>query len=229
MPNAGILSRTPTGLAAAPSSVPSAQPVGGVGKRAFDILTAAVGLVVAVPLFGAVAATVALSGRGPVFFAHTRIGRDGRRFRCLKFRTMVTDGEAVLARHLASDPGAAAEWAATRKLKHDPRVTAVGRILRKTSLDELPQLINILRGDMSVVGPRPVVEAELERYGPRVRHYLAARPGLTGLWQVSGRNAVAYRTRVALDCHYVATWSMVRDIQIMAMTVPAVVARRGCY
>nr|WP_281060668.1 sugar transferase [Mesorhizobium sp. M1A.F.Ca.IN.022.06.1.1] len=176
-----------------------------------------------------VALLVKLSDRGPIFYGHKRIGRGGRIFACLKFRTMVQDGEKVLAAHLAANPDAAAEWAATRKLKDDPRVTRVGAVLRKLSLDELPQIINILQGDMSLVGPRPVVRDELEIYGSAAVYYLKSRPGLTGLWQVSGRNDVSYDTRVAFDRHYVENWSMVEDIRIIVKTVPAVWMARGSY
>ena len=205
------------------------RPLGGRVKRSFDVAAASAGLAVTLPAFALIALVMKLTDSGPVFFAHERIGRNGRAFRCLKIRTMVLDGDAVLAAHLEADPLAAAEWAETQKLKSDPRVTRLGRFLRKTSLDELPQIINVLRGDMSIVGPRPVVESELLRYGTRAKHYLATRPGLTGAWQVSGRNDVRYTTRVALDTHYVNTWSLRRDLAIVVRTVPAVVASRGSY
>jgi exopolysaccharide production protein ExoY len=204
-------------------------PLGGAIKRGFDMLGALVGLVVLCPLLILVGLLVKLSDKGPMLYGHIRIGRGGRLFRCLKFRTMVRNGDAVLAAHLRSNPAAAAEWAATRKLKDDPRVTRVGVVLRKLSLDELPQIVNILRGDMSIVGPRPVVREELDHYGKSAVFYLKSRPGLTGLWQVSGRNDVSYDTRVAFDRHYVENWSMVEDIKIIAKTVPAVFLSRGSY
>jgi len=165
---------------------------------------------------------IKLSDGGPMFYGHTRIGFERRTFRCLKLRSMVADGDRVLAEHLAANPEAKAEWEATRKLANDPRVTALGHFLRKTSLDELPQLINVLRGDMSIIGPRPVTATELSMYGPAGRYYCAARPGLTGLWQVSGRNDVTYKRRVSLDALYVRRWTLSRDLQILTRTPGAV-------
>ena len=187
-------------------------PIGGLLKRSFDIFGSLVGLVALSPLFLMVALLVKLSDGGSIFYGHKRIGRGGRIFPCLKFRTMVEDGERVLTAYLAANPEANAEWIATRKLKNDPRVTRVGAVLRKLSLDELPQIINILQGDMSLVGPRPVVRDELEIYGSAAVYYLKSRPGLTGLWQVSGRNQLSYKKRVALDVTYVETLSVGRDI-----------------
>ncbi|TIV22175.1 MAG: sugar transferase, partial [Mesorhizobium sp.] len=198
-------------------------------KRSFDIVGSLSGLVLLSPLFLMVALLVKLSDNGPIFYGHKRIGRGGRIFSCLKFRTMVPDGERVLAAYLAANPEANAEWIATRKLKNDPRVTRVGAVLRKLSLDELPQILNILQGDMSLVGPRPVVRDELEIYGSAAVYYLKSRPGLTGLWQVSGRNDVSYDTRVAFDRHYVENWSLFEDIRIIFKTVPAVWMSRGSY
>ncbi|WP_062228079.1 sugar transferase [Aureimonas frigidaquae] len=203
--------------------------VGGAVKRSFDLVASVAGLIVLSPLFIMLAALVKLSDGGSIFYGHRRIGRGGATFHCLKFRTMVENGDEVLQRHLASDPAAAEEWKATRKLQNDPRVTAVGQVLRKLSLDELPQIINIIRGEMSVVGPRPVVAAELDLYGSAASHYLRSRPGLTGLWQVSGRNDVSYEARVAFDKQYVENWSLATDLAIIIKTVPAVVASRGSY
>jgi exopolysaccharide production protein ExoY len=204
-------------------------PTGGVVKRVFDVSAAACGLVFISPIFLLIMLLVKLSDRGPAFYGHRRIGHNGQTFRCLKFRTMVVNGDAVLKEHFRNNPAAQEEWRLTRKLQNDPRVTAVGSVLRKLSLDELPQLINILRGDMSIVGPRPVVEEELELYEASAIYYLRARPGLTGLWQISGRNDVSYAQRVAFDTHYVKNWSMVRDISIIAKTIPAVCLSRGSY
>ena len=204
-------------------------PIGGLLKRSFDIVGSLAGLVLLSPLFLMVAMLVKLSDNGPIFYGHKRIGRGGRIFSCLKFRTMVPDGERVLNAYLAANPEANAEWLATRKLKNDPRVTRVGQVLRKLSLDELPQILNILQGDMSLVGPRPVVRDELEIYGSAAVYYLKSRPGLTGLWQVSGRNDVSYDTRVAYDRHYVENWSLFQDIRIIFKTVPAVWMSRGSY
>lgn len=205
------------------------MPVGGTLKRIFDgglvLLTGPVVL----PLVLAIAIAIKLTSRGPVLFAHERVGFRGRTFRCLKFRTMVTESEDVLARHLADNPSARYEWETSRKLQNDPRVTRVGRILRALSLDELPQLLNVLRGEMSLVGPRPVVRDELARYRTSVFYYVSARPGLTGLWQVSGRNDVSYDYRVQLDRSYVSSWSFLSDLRILLRTIPAVVAARGSY
>ncbi|TKT69327.1 sugar transferase [Aquamicrobium sp. LC103] len=203
--------------------------LGGVAKRGLDIIGATFGLILVSPLFVLLAVLVKLSDGGPIFYGHRRVGRGGRVFHCLKFRTMVVNGEQALATYLRDNPEARAEWEATRKLKTDPRVTRVGVVLRKLSLDELPQIINILRGEMSIVGPRPVVHEELENYGNAAVHYLKTRPGLTGLWQISGRNDVSYDARVEFDRHYVENWSLARDIVIIVKTVPAVCMSRGSY
>ena len=200
-----------------------------IAKRALDIIGAGVGLVLLAPFFLIVALLVRADG-GPAFFAHQRVGRGGKLFGCLKFRSMVIDSQARLEALLASDPAARAEWEATRKLKNDPRITRIGRFLRSTSLDELPQLINVLRGEMSLVGPRPVQEAEIDRYyGASAAHYMAVRPGITGLWQVSGRNETSYESRVALDVSYVSRPSLLADLSILLRTPVAVLSRRGAH
>jgi lipopolysaccharide/colanic/teichoic acid biosynthesis glycosyltransferase len=163
----------------------------------------------------------------PIFFAHFRVGCDGKLFRCLKFRTMFRDSEQMLANLLRDDPQARAEWERDQKLVNDPRVTPIGNLLRRTSLDELPQLFNVLRGEMSLVGPRPITVAELGRYGGVRWHYLSVRPGLTGLWQVSGRNDTTYEERVALDRRYVEHRSMWLNLRILFKTIKVVVARDG--
>jgi len=207
--------------------VPLAAGMNAALKRGFDILGAGAMLLVLAPLFLLLALLVRRDG-GPAFYAHTRIGQGGRGFGCLKFRSMVIDSQARLDALLAADPAAQAEWNATRKLRQDPRVTAVGRFLRKTSLDELPQLLNVLRGEMSLVGPRPVIAAELaEYYGPAAAHYMSVRPGITGLWQVSGRSDTSYAQRVALDVAYASQPSLWTDIKILARTPLVVLARRG--
>jgi len=195
-------------------------------KSAFDFVAAAVLLVLLLPVFVVLGLLIRLDG-GPAMFSHRRVGTGGRRFQCLKFRSMVLDANAVLARLLRDDPAAAEEWAATQKLRNDPRITPIGRVLRKTSLDELPQLINVLRGEMSLVGPRPIVEDEVSRYGDQFRYYTAARPGMTGLWQVSGRSETTYDDRVRLDVRYVREWSLRQDIAILLKTVLVVIQRRG--
>jgi lipopolysaccharide/colanic/teichoic acid biosynthesis glycosyltransferase len=194
-----------------------------------NLTVAVVALTFLAPVMLAVALAVYLHDGGPILFAHRRIGRRGRTFYCFKFRSMAVQAEERLAALLASDPAARAEWEKDHKLRDDPRVTRVGSFLRKTSLDELPQLINVLRGEMSVVGPRPIVEAEIARYGRRFHDYCAVKPGITGLWQVSGRNDTSYRTRVALDCVYARRRSVGLDAYIIAATVPAVLSRRGSY
>jgi exopolysaccharide production protein ExoY len=198
-------------------------------KRGFDITCAVAALVMLGPLLVLLALLVKLSDRGPALYGHTRIGRSGSPFLCLKFRTMAENGDDILRAHFARYPQCRDEWLATRKLQNDPRVTRVGFVLRKLSLDELPQLLNILRGEMSFVGPRPVVEDELQLYGTAAEFYLKSRPGLTGLWQISGRNDVSYSTRVAYDRHYVENWSFAADIAIIAKTFPAVLSSRGSY
>ena len=184
-------------------------------------------LVLFSPLMVAAALLVWLDGGGPILYGHWRVGHHGRLFRCLKFRTMVSNSEDVLRELLKTDSAARAEWDRDFKLTDDPRITAVGTFMRKTSLDEFPQLFNVLRGDMNLVGPRPVTFAELTRYG-RVRwHYLTVRPGMTGLWQVSGRNNLTYPQRVELDRHYVELRSMLMDLKILLRTVFVVLARDG--
>jgi exopolysaccharide production protein ExoY len=187
-----------------------------------DIALAVVGLLLLLPAIALIIILVKANMGGPVLFRHRRVGHSGEEFDCYKFRTMVRDAGEVLSRYLESNPEAREQWAATRKLAHDPRVTSLGRLLRKSSLDEVPQLINIIRGEMSFVGPRPVVAEELTRYGTAVKYYLAARPGLTGLWQVSGRSKVSYGHRVAFDSYYVRNWSMSLDLIIALKTIPAV-------
>ncbi|HYZ34135.1 MAG TPA: sugar transferase [Crenalkalicoccus sp.] len=224
----------PRPLAPPTLAVPRLAALGGDGlrpalKRSMDIAGAGALLLLFLPAFAVLAALITLDG-GSVLFAHERVGRAGRRFRCLKFRSMVVDAEARLRALLETDPAARAEWEATRKLKRDPRITWVGRFLRATSLDELPQLINVLRGEMSLVGPRPVLAAELERhYGVAAEHYLSVRPGLTGPWQVSGRSDTSYAQRVALDVHYATHASLWTDLAILLRTPAAVLSRRGAY
>ena len=207
--------------------VGSLSPVGVLPKRIVDIVLALGGIILLAPLLVICYVAVVLSSPGPALFRHKRVGFNGRKFECLKFRTMVPDAAERLQALLASDPAAAAEWAATRKLQNDPRVTAIGAILRKSSLDELPQLFNVLRGEMSIVGPRPVTEEELERYSTSVGAYLFCRPGITGLWQVSGRSTTSYEKRVACDAYYAHNWSMVLDAKIIVVTIPALLSTDG--
>lgn len=203
-----------------------AKPFSRIAKVVFDVLAASIMLLILSPLFLLVTALIKLDG-GAVLYAHRRIGADGRPFNCLKFRSMVVDSDAVLKSLLARDSEVAREWAQTHKLRDDPRITRVGRLLRKTSLDELPQLLNVLRLEMSLVGPRPIVASEAAKYADDIAFYYQTRPGITGLWQVSGRSDTSYDRRVQLDTWYVKNWSLWHDLAILAKTVPAVLKRRG--
>jgi Undecaprenyl-phosphate galactose phosphotransferase WbaP len=198
-------------------------------KRAFDIAAVTVGGLLISPALAAIALAIRMDSPGPILYRQTRLGRDGRSFRVWKFRSMVLDAEARLAELLASDDRARAEWEATQKLVNDPRITRIGRILRKTSLDELPQLWNVLMGEMSLVGPRPIVEAEIEKYADAFELYTQVRPGITGFWQVSGRSDTSYEYRVELDAYYVRNWSLWLDIEILLRTVRVVLGREGAY
>jgi exopolysaccharide production protein ExoY len=212
-----------------PTKLTSDQPLGLMGKRIVDLILAVTGIILLAPLLLLCALACRFGSTGPALFRHQRVGFRGRTFDCFKFRTMVTDSEDCLREYLESNPQAQAEWTATRKLQFDPRVTAIGSILRKTSLDELPQLFNVLRGDMSIVGPRPVTQEELVRYSRNVSAYLACRPGITGLWQVSGRSGTTYSKRVACDTFYANNWSMVLDAKIVIVTIPALLDSDNAY
>lgn len=199
-------------------------------KRGLDLGIAGLGLLLIAPVLLTVAVAIWVCDGHPVFYRHARLGWRGRTFGCLKLRTMRRDGDALLRDLLARSPEARAEWAATRKLKDDPRVLgAVGHFLRRWSLDELPQLWNVLRGDMSLVGPRPIVADELVHYDAQAHWYFTVRPGLTGLWQVGGRSDAGYPTRVALDVQYAKAPSLRRDLAILWRTGFAVLACRGAY
>ncbi|WP_233996733.1 sugar transferase [Porphyrobacter sp. CACIAM 03H1] len=196
-------------------------------SRGLDILIASLALLFFLPLFVVIAIAIKCTDPGPVFFRHRRVGLGGKTFGCWKFRSMVIDAEARLEQILCSDPEAAREWAEHQKLTNDPRVTALGNFLRRSSLDELPQLFNVLMGEMSIVGPRPIVENEAARYGQHFALYCLVRPGITGLWQISGRSDIRYFERVLLDVRYVSSRSMMRDLKIIVLTVPSVLAARG--
>jgi exopolysaccharide production protein ExoY len=200
-------------------------------KRLFDLASVVVILVLFWWAIIAVAIAVRLTTGSPIIYGHKRVGRDGREFKCYKFRSMVPNADEVLAHLLATDAGAREEWARDFKLKDDPRVTRVGRFIRKSSFDEFPQLWNVLVNDMSIVGPRPVVRKELETYytGACKAHYVSVKPGLTGLWQVSGRNDMEYVERVELDRCYVAGWGLWSDFMIVMRTVGVMVGKRGAY
>lgn len=197
-------------------------------KRAVDLVGSLVLAGVFAPFMLATVLLLRKDG-GPVIYRHCRVGRGGRVFECLKFRTMVRDADHVLHWLLEQDSNLKGEWVRYHKLRRDPRVTRLGRFLRRTSLDELPQLWNVIRGEMSLVGPRPVVPQELPRYGRNVRRYLASNPGITGLWQVEGRNDADYRRRVVLDTYYVRRQSLLLDLWILLKTIRVVLGGRGAY
>jgi Undecaprenyl-phosphate galactose phosphotransferase WbaP len=199
-----------------------------VAKRLLDVIGAVILGLVFSPLI-LVIVLLMRKGDGSVIYRHRRVGRGGRMFSCLKFRTMIPNAEQVLSELLETHPELKAEWVRDHKLRHDPRVTRLGRFLRRTSLDELPQLVNVLRGEMSLVGPRPVIREELLRYGRSVDIYLAAKPGITGLWQVTGRNNTDYRRRVVLDTYYVRNQNLLLDIFILAKTTGVVLGGNGAY
>lgn len=196
-------------------------------KRLFDIHVALAALIVLAPLLATVAIILLCAQGRPIVIRHRRIGQGGAAFPCFKFRTMVRNADEVLQRVLAEDPVASEEWRESRKLRRDPRITAFGRVLRETSVDEIPQLFNVLRGHMSLVGPRPIVADEVEIYGPKISHYYKVRPGVTGAWQVGGRSDVGFGQRVELDVAYVLSRSFRADLHILARTVPAVLGRKG--
>jgi undecaprenyl-phosphate galactose phosphotransferase len=197
-------------------------------KRSFDIVASGLAVLALSPVMLAVALLVRRDGE-KAFFGHSRVGYQGRTFKCLKFRSMVPNSSEILKQHLEDNPAARVEWNKDMKLKNDPRVTKIGKILRATSLDELPQLINVLRGDMSLVGPRPIVTEECARYDSDIALYYMVRPGLTGLWQVSGRNDVSYKNRVKMDSLYISNWSLWHDIAIILKTFPVIFKRTGAY
>ncbi|MEM6667394.1 MAG: sugar transferase [Pseudomonadota bacterium] len=198
-------------------------------KRLMDLLIAIPAAIFLSPGLLALAIWVYLDDGGPVIFAHTRRGKDGKPFKCLKFRTMVRDADAKLKVLLDSDPVLKAEWDKNQKLKVDPRLTKNGGFLRKYSLDELPQLWNIIKGDMSIVGPRPIVEDEVSRYGRDIASYDALKPGVVGIWQISGRNDTTYDERVAMDAHYAEHQTVGTDIMILLKSIPAILCKRGAY
>ena len=198
-------------------------------KRIIDIILILLSLPVTLPILGLLSLLVMMSTPGPIFYSHRRIGRNGAFFSMWKFRTMCENSAEVLDEYLARHPQARAEWSRTHKLRYDPRVTRIGRLLRRYSLDELPQLWNVMAGKMTLVGPRPIVAAEVEKYGDGFRYYRRVKPGLTGLWQVSGRSQLTYPQRVQLDCDYVERWSMRRDFVILLRTFLSVVNQDGAY
>jgi Undecaprenyl-phosphate galactose phosphotransferase WbaP len=198
-------------------------------KRIVDICLTVLGSILALPVALLIILAIRLTSPGPALYRQTRIGKDGLPFEAWKFRTMVVDADNILAEALRRDPALQAEWQAKHKLQHDPRISPVGKFLRRFSLDELPQLWNILRGEMSLVGPRPIVQEEIPHYGSDFELYKAVQPGLTGLWQVSGRNNTTYEERVRLDVYYVRNWSIWMDIYILIKTIWVVLKQEGAY
>lgn len=198
-------------------------------KRLCDIILSILGSSFTLPLGLCIALWIRWDSRGPALYTQNRVGYGGEIIKVFKFRTMVVDADAVLQSHLDADPTFAEEWQSDRKLKQDPRLTRVGRILRKTSLDELPQLWNVLLGNMSLVGPRPIVQDEIAKYGPVFEEYCMVKPGITGMWQISGRNNTTYQERVRHDHYYVSNWSVWMDLWILARTIPVVIMGKGAY
>ena len=198
-------------------------------KRAFDLLFTICGGLCILPFLLVIAVMVAVDNKGNVIFAHRRIGRDGKEFKCYKFQTMIPNAQEALEKYLAENPAARKEWEESFKLTDDPRVTKLGNILRKTSLDEMPQLWNVIKGDMSLVGPRPIVSKEIERYGEYFREYAMVTPGITGMWQASGRSDTTYEERVEMDTWYVRNWSVWIDLMYLFKTVKIVVTGKGAY
>ena len=198
-------------------------------KRAIDVLLCLLTMPLLLPLGLALALAIRLDSPGPVFYRQERLGQHGQPLRIFKFRTMQANADALLEALLEQNPALRLEWQRDHKLKHDPRITRMGRFLRKTSLDELPQLINVINGGMSLVGPRPIVAAEIGKYGHVYEGYCRVKPGITGLWQVTGRNNTSYAQRVAYDHYYISNWSVWMDIWILGKTVPVVLTGYGAY
>jgi exopolysaccharide production protein ExoY len=199
-------------------------------KRTFDILFSLLILVFLLPFFLIMLLAIRLTSKGKAIYSHERIGRGGKPFNCYKFRTMYRNADQRLQEILESDPQLREEWQKSFKLKNDPRITPIGKILRKTSFDELPQFWNVLKGDLSIVGPRPVVKEEINQYfGVKAYKILSVRPGITGLWQVSGRSDTSYETRIHLDEKYVDNHSLLLDLKLVLKTIPCMVRSKGAY
>lgn len=203
------------------------RPLQKIMKRALDISAALAFLILFSPLLLGVSVLLLIAQGRPILFKHRRVGRDGRAFDCFKFRTMVNDARHVLEEHLAANPAARREWEATQKLKEDPRITPLGRVMRQLSVDELPQFLNVAMGEMSLVGPRPIVSSEARFYGSHIGAYYSVRPGITGPWQVGGRSNASYERRVQFDVDYAHNWSLGRDVFILLKTIPAVLSQSG--
>ena len=197
-------------------------------KRIFDIICSSILLFILLPFLLLIYILIRLSGERPIY-SHLRVGQNGYEFKCLKFRTMVKDSENILKNFLDAHPESKIEWEKNFKLRKDPRITKLGNWLRKTSLDELPQLFNVLKGEMSLVGPRPITKEELSYYQNNIDYYFMTKPGMTGLWQVSGRNKVSYDSRVYFDSWYAKNWSLWNDIVILFKTIKVVLKKDGAY
>ncbi|WP_299448220.1 undecaprenyl-phosphate galactose phosphotransferase WbaP [uncultured Phascolarctobacterium sp.] len=206
-----------------------ARPLNRYVKTVFDYTLTLVGTICISPVLLLIAAWIYYDSPGPIIFKHMRVGKNGQLFPCYKFRSMCVDAKEKLAELLANDPAAREEWERDFKLKNDPRITKSGAFLRKTSLDELPQIFNVLKGEMSLVGPRPIIQEELERYGEFVQDYLMVKPGITGMWQVSGRSDTTYGERVQMDVWYVRNWSVWLDVMLLWRTIKAVFTGKGAY
>ena len=202
-----------------------------ITKRFFEIIFSIITILISLPFVLLLALLIKLSSRGPIFFKQIRIGKDKKEFECIKFRTMSQEADDILKNLLLKDKSLRKEFKKTQKLKNDPRITPIGKFLRKTSLDELPQFINVLKGDMSLIGPRPIVEEEKVRYGKNLDKVLSIRPGITGLWQVSGRNKLSYKRRIKLDLIYVNERDLYMDFNILIRTVGVILFPfdRGAY
>ena len=200
-----------------------------ITKRFFDFFASLLGLIIISPVLLIICLLIKFSSKGPAIYSHSRYGRNGKTFPAYKFRSMVQNADTILNEFLEKNPKQKKEWEDDQKLKNDPRITWIGKILRKTSLDELPQLINVLKGEMSLVGPRPIVKNEIEKYGKNYSLYKRVRPGITGLWQVSGRNNTTYEERINYDCYYVRNWSLSLDFYLLFRTIKVVLFREGAY
>ena len=200
-------------------------------KNLFDLLFSILFLIAFLPLFLIISLLIKLSSKGPIFFTQKRIGKNNTQFKCIKFRTMHPEAKYILKNILSKDSLLKKEFEETHKIKNDPRITTIGKLLRKTSLDELPQFINVLRGEMSIIGPRPIVKEEKKKYGKNFKKVLLIKPGITGLWQVSGRNNLTYKRRVMLDLNYVENYNLLMDLRILLRTFGVVLfpLDRGAY
>ena len=198
-------------------------------KRVFDVICTSLGIICLSPFFLAIALWIYKDSPGPIIFKHRRVGRNGKEFNCYKFRSMCVDADVKLKELLARDPQARKEWETEFKLKNDPRITKSGAFLRKTSLDELPQLFNVLKGEMSLVGPRPIIQDEVPKYGPYIKDFYMVRPGVTGMWQTSGRSDTTYEERVQMDTWYVRNWNVWFDIVLIWRTIAVVLKHKGAY